>query len=380
MITLLTGQPGHGKTLRALQLAVAERKAGREVYVCRIRGVDLAATGFHELDKLENWQSLPDGAVVVVDECYEDIPARGPGRPVPEWEKALATHRHRGFDFILICQLGGQISTFVRGLLDKHVHVRRKWGFHKAVLLEWDRYQAAVGSESEAKLARKKGWSYPKAVFGLYKSAEVHTSKRSMPLLFIAIPCLIVFVIGMVYYVGYRLAHKEIPGIKQETSAAASAARPPAPVSARVQQQNDAVDYVGKMTPRVTGMPWSAPWHDGEKAKARPDVLCVASELKGCSCYTEQVTPINVPMLQCYEIAKHGIYNPFREPMPVVLGGDNRQNADTGVRYTHGDEMENGAKRAKPTYDELPLPNGPVASAAAGRLSRSESSGRSRLP
>jgi zona occludens toxin (predicted ATPase) len=370
MITLITGQPGHGKTLRALQLALAERKAGREVYACRIRGLDFAASGFHELDKLETWEQLPDGSVIVVDECYEDIPARGQGKAMPEWEKNLATHRHRGFDFIFICQIGGQISTFVRGLVNKHVHVRRKFGFHKAVLLEWDRYQAAVSSSTEIKNGTIKAWSYPKAVFGIYKSAEVHTSKRALPFRIVVLPFLVVAVVGLIWWATYRLTHKEVPGQKQTVGAAAPAAR-----TAGGQQAADAAamtpaQYVTNLTPRVTGMPWSAPWHDGEKPKAKPDVLCVASEVKGCRCYTEQITPINVPTLQCYEIAKHGIYNPFREPLPRVLGGDRREDAETGVRFTRDSEAAAAPKALGASYEPMPLPNGPTALALAAKSLR----------
>lgn len=188
MITLLTGQPGHGKTLRALWLAMQERAKGRDVYACRVRGLDAAKTGFKEIASLSEWQALPDGSLVIVDECYEDIPARGPGRQPPDWEQALATHRHRGFDFILICQLGSQISSFVRGLVNDHTHVRRKFGFERSTLLTWDRYQAAVSSATECRDARTTTWKYPREIFQLYKSAEVHTVKRSLPWQFLGIP------------------------------------------------------------------------------------------------------------------------------------------------------------------------------------------------
>lgn len=77
---------------------------GRAVYVHGVRGIDYAAAGFFPLDDPKDWQKLPDGAVVVVDECYSSFPRRMPGAKVPAYVDALATHRHRGFDFILICQ------------------------------------------------------------------------------------------------------------------------------------------------------------------------------------------------------------------------------------------------------------------------------------
>lgn len=78
-------------------------------------------------DHAKDWQNLPDGAVVVVDECYSAFPRRMPGAKVPAYVEALATHRHRAFDFLLICQQAKQqVDGFVLGLVEWHEHVRRK--------------------------------------------------------------------------------------------------------------------------------------------------------------------------------------------------------------------------------------------------------------
>lgn len=39
MIYWYTGQPGHGKTLHAIDHAIDFRDAGRLVYVCNVRGL-----------------------------------------------------------------------------------------------------------------------------------------------------------------------------------------------------------------------------------------------------------------------------------------------------------------------------------------------------
>jgi len=361
MIRLLTGQPGHGKTLRALWLALQEKKVGREVYACRVRGLDFEKTGFKELPSLSDWQSLPDGSVVLVDECYADIPARGPGKPPSAWEEALATHRHRGFDFILIAQLGSQISTFVRALVDSHVHVRRKWGFEKAVLLEWDRYQAAVSSDAEVKQARKIGWSYPREVFGLYKSAEVHTAKRRVPWQLVAVPVLVLVVGFCAWSVVHRFKGR---GAKPEASSESVASAAPGVSPSKDKAKSSpmsAMAYVEQMTPRIPAMPWSAPWHDDFKPKAEPDIMCVNTEAKGCRCYTEQITPVSVAKAQCEQIALHGIYNPYRQPLTQNLNTDypaERPTRSASDRSGSGDPQRSAVvavPRSLP-YQSLPAP------------------------
>jgi hypothetical protein len=322
VITLLTGQPGHGKTLRALELAMAERAKGRAVYACRVRGLDAEKTGFIELESLADWQGLPDGSVVLVDECYEDIPARGPGKAGPDWETALATHRHRGFDFILICQLGSQISTFVRGLVNEHTHVRRKFGFERSTLLTWDRYQSAVASNAEVRMARKRAWKYPREIFELYKSAEVHTVQRSIPWQVYAIPLLLAFVVFCFWSVFHRFAERAEQ--KKADAAVATAAQGAAPaataaVAAQAPGREEKApltpeEWLREWQPRVAGMPWSAPWHDGAKPQVDPDIYCMDVEGAECRCYTEQVTRLLVAQAECRVIARYGIYNPFREP------------------------------------------------------------------
>ena len=52
MIYLITDQPGHGKSLRALSMGLEYLKEGREVYLVRNPGVDYEKPGFKHLDSL----------------------------------------------------------------------------------------------------------------------------------------------------------------------------------------------------------------------------------------------------------------------------------------------------------------------------------------
>ena len=362
MIYLITGQNGHGKTLRAMQLALEYKAAGREVFLCNFNGVDYEKTGFKELVKLEDWQDCPDGSVILVDECWEFIPARAVGKHGPKWERDLAVHRHRGLDFIFICQAGTQISTHVRALVHEHTHVRRKWGTQKAMLLTWDRFQPSTASTAEVRDARKKVFLYPKSIFGIYKSATVHTAQRNLPWQMFAIPVLAAIIIGIGWLVFHRFKSRgKVEQAVAEAPAPAGGAAA-APHSAKAEVMT-AGDYAVKYAPRIAAMPWSAPWHDDAKPRADPDIYCVISEVRGCLCYSEQITSLQVPALQCFQIARNGVYNPFRASTAQQLDTTN-----PGLRDQHPGRRKVGdledidqphALGSLSSYQSLPVPQPP---------------------
>src|SRR3569623_379 len=327
MIKLITGQPGHGKTLYAISLALAAAKKGRVVYALRIKDLDYEKTGFKPLEKMADWRDLPDGSLILIDECYEDIPARANTKAPPDWIAEFARHRHRGFDFLLVCQLGSQIDPFVRGLVDSHVHVRRKFGFQKALLLTWDRYCTSVASTTSVKEAQRSGWSYPKNIFSLYTSATMHTVQRTVPWQFAAVPLLALLVVACVYFVFQRIKHRgggdAVAAVATPAAAPTAAdpkapgkpgsAQPPAP---EPPKPKSAEEYVAQTLPRVPGMPWSSPQFDDRKPRAQPELYCIDVEGGKCSCYTEQMTGYHMDESVSRVIAREGVYNPYKEPLP----------------------------------------------------------------
>lgn len=305
MIILLSGQPGHGKTLRALVLASEFKKEGRAVYVEGIRDIDLGKTGFLALENPKAWEDLPDGSVILVDECYRHFPNRAAQSRTPDYIEAMARHRHRGFDFILICQdPSKQLDPFLRGLVDTHTHVRRKFGTHTVVLKTWDHFQGAPLAND----GRNVLWRYPKEVFTWYTSATQHTVKRSIPLwIFFVIP-LVVFV----FYVSWHLSSGEFlnnDGIVTSQAAAGG----PAPAGQTAAGMRNTDEYLSMNIPRVKGQPWTAPVFDEREVVTNPDIYCMSSEIK-CTCLTEQGTTYFLEAKICRSIARHGNYNPFREP------------------------------------------------------------------
>ena len=108
MIYLVTGAPGHGKTVESIGLALelrdAAKKKGveRPLYVSNVRGFKHAQAHALDLEHVRDWESLPDGSIVLVDEVQDQILQRGKELKPPAWVQELAKHRHRGFDFIFV--------------------------------------------------------------------------------------------------------------------------------------------------------------------------------------------------------------------------------------------------------------------------------------
>jgi hypothetical protein len=315
MIYLETGQPGHGKTLRAMQLALEFKAKGRAVYVHGVRGLDYVKSGFFPLDDPKQWQDLPDGAVIVIDECYSTFPRRMPGAKVPAYVEAMATHRHRGFDFILICQQAKQqLDTFILGLVDRHEHIRRKFGLKSAVILTWDEF-----SENTKNSQIKKPWKYPADVMrqNLYESTVQDNTQIKVPWFVWALPVTVALLGFLVWRVNAWF-HPEPKGKPAPVPVAVSDERRPAAPLAGVMDGGGRTrrpdDLAAWFKPRVAGQPWTAPAYDDRQVRAEPELYCMAAENGYCGCITEQGTNYVIEANLCRAIARNGVYNPYRSP------------------------------------------------------------------
>ena len=105
MITLLTGKPGHAKSLLAVQWVRENRELDnpRAVFT-NINGLDNDTLGSFVLEDPEKWYELPIGSLVVIDECQRWFRPMANGSKVPEHVSQLETHRHLGIDIIFITQ------------------------------------------------------------------------------------------------------------------------------------------------------------------------------------------------------------------------------------------------------------------------------------
>lgn len=336
---LVTGQPGHGKTAYGLDKAFKFQKEGRAIYAHGVKDLDYGKAGWQYLDDPTQWEALPDGSVVLLDECYTVLPNRNPGAKVPPHVEAMARHRHRGFDFILIAQQGLQLDPFLRGLYEEHVHVRQTSIMRsKTKLKRWNQYQTNV----QAKCDDVIDWVRPKYVFDYYTSTTLVTTKRSMPMwmrwLIIGVVFLLLILFGIKRYYdakisGYKSEQathmpETVAGVATAASGAGAGAAPAAGYATTA-------DYAKAHLPRIGTMPWTAPIYDQRTTSTDPQLYCISSTegLDGagkraeasCTCMTEQGTRYELSQPECRTIARYGpIYNPYKQR------SDFEQTASTG--------------------------------------------------
>lgn len=309
-ITLVTGLPGHGKTLYALQWVrdLAARE-GRPVFYSGIRDLKLPWQEF----KPEDWRELEPGAIFVIDECQACFPVRGRGQP-PEWIEELAKHRHRGIDFVVITQNPMLMDSFVRRLVDRQFHLVRKFGTHFATVHEYPNgVKENVAASREGSIRHE--WRYPKDVFELYKSAELHTVKRRVPArlwLLLAAPLV---VLGCVWALWRNFKEKTEAPPAPEAAASAPAGSPAAPKLGSGPGAGPALDLVAAHHPRVPGLAYTAPVYDTVTAptQAPYPAACVATQAR-CQCYTQQGTRLDMPEQLCRDIAERGFFVAWQAP------------------------------------------------------------------
>lgn len=328
MITLITGQPGMGKTAMMVQILEKVSK-DRPVYVFGIPELDKQAIPHFPMPPLDHWTkpqfneeigkdvykfAFPPNSIFVIDEAQDIYGTRLSGSKVPPHVSALATHRHTGIDIYLLTQGAHMLDSYVRALIGKHIDIRPtlfgKYSF------EW----AHVGepnSKTSRSEAVKRKYSPPKSSFGKYKSAELHTKPQ------FKINWLIPFAVLLIAYTvynGYSMYKKfsektnsepisseitqgVLPSINHEVITPA--------IENTIQPDNiQNMGYVQAHTPEIPSLPHTAPIY---KQATIPEnvpypAICIMSKSKGCKCYTDQATFINTDEDVCKQIVANGFF------------------------------------------------------------------------
>lgn len=316
MITLATGLPGAGKTLYTIAFvkALSEREQ-RPVFYSGIK--DLALP-WHEIDA-EKWIDCPDGAIIVIDECQRLFRPRGNGAAVPPWVSKLETHRHQGIDIFLVTQHPMLIDANVRRLTERHFHVSRRFGMHRATILEFQ----SCKDQPLAKLAdaQRHQWSYPKEAFAYYKSAEVHTVKRRVPVqLFVLIGVLLMSGASVWWFIRshYQDGQVILPGQSAPLKSEPVAASAP-PSKAAGDRPLTTAEYVGRHQPRVEGLAYTAPVYDEVVKPVRAPIPTHTVIFGGkCQAYSQQVTRLDMPQAMCLAIHERGFFRAFDDREPTL--------------------------------------------------------------
>lgn len=309
-LSFVTGLPGHGKTLFTLHhVDQRAKQENRAVYVAGIP--ELKLDWFH-LDNEQEWFSVPDGSIVVIDEAQRVFPTRPTGAPVPEKVRQFETHRHRGLDIYLITQDAMLIDAHVRRLAGEHFHVHRPWGVQRATVLKWDQI-CNPRDYHDRKKAIQSMFSYPKKLFGQYKSATLHTVKRKVPAKLFLLPVLLVVLVVSLYFAfstlrGMVQTEKKNPAVQKDQLQQQQ--QQSNLVQARHTQPESLQDYMQRNNPRVRGFLHTAPVYDEitKPVRAPYPAACVDLGKRGCRCYTQQGTRLDTPADVCLQVVKDGFF------------------------------------------------------------------------
>lgn len=334
-ITLITGAPGNGKSLLLLwEVEKRRQKENRPVFYSGINGLLLPWEQFGEevdgqpvhMTDASKWYDLPSGSIIVIDEAQRLFRARSAGSMVPRYVQELETHRHKGFDIYLVSQGPGLLDSNVRNLVETHKHLMRKFGSTWATIHEFK------GVRNNVIVSRKDSqetqWTYPKEVFGWYKSAEVHTVKRQIPkkvLLLLALPFVLAAAVGFAWFSSRRVA-----GPTPASAVPAGTVAPAvngggvfSPGQPRIQKMTSA-EYLGQFEPRFAGLAYSAPRYDDLTRPVRVPVPvgCVLSGDKDGWCITQQGTKFYPPVAFVRDFIRSGMFVDFAvaESSPASQG------------------------------------------------------------
>lgn len=318
MIYLTTGANGAGKTLFTLKdVREQQLKENRAVYYHGFEaGQVLVDWGWLPFNP-EAWQELPDGSICIFDECQNEFPAKIPGA-VPEYINAIAQYRRkRGFDFWLISPHPSLIHINVRRLIENpswHRHLKRAFGADMVSQLKFNAPNLQCEKPGAGASAQVSMRAFPKEVYDWYKSASLHTGKKTIPkqVYMLALAALLV-------PAGFYFAYKTVTNPKAGAAAIAapaSAASAPRGSGGSAAAVMTAGEYIQSFTPRIPGLPSTAPRYDdvAKAVQAPKPSACVLGQHPGqkavsCECFTQQATKLDTPFSICKQIALNGWFD-----------------------------------------------------------------------
>jgi len=323
VIELRTGLPGSGKSLSAVDTAMQYSKEGRRVLIDGINGIDHVATGTLPYEsRIDEWRSvLQPGDVLIVDEVQRYLPKTLTTRGIPKWVEDFSVNRHSGIDLLFITQDAQNIDPYVRRLVNVHRHYVNRYGRQESRVYTWFDGVHDPKKETDKKRAERTIWHYPNNIYTLYKSAELHTRKKTTPraqkVMVLGVVAMLIFAI-VAGVMMYRLAHPDLPKTASTDKHPSAAAEPSGFFGglsgSHERKPMTKAEWVKRFEPRFEGIPWSEPIFDDRKAESQPEVYCISVEYGKCRCHSEQGTLLTMNDQQCRNIALNGLYNPFRRP------------------------------------------------------------------
>lgn len=320
MIYLTTGGNGSGKTLFTLaDVRKQQLEENRPVYYHGFEPKQpIKDFGWLPFDP-EKWQDLPDGSICIFDECQNEFPAKIQGA-LPDYINAIAQFRRkRGFDFWMITPHPSMINVNVRKLISApswHREMKRNFGGDMVSELKWATVNLNCEKPGSSATGQAKMRPYPKEVYDWYQSAVLHTGKKKIPKQVYVLGVL-VLVIPLLFWYGFKRVTTSGAELQKLAPPPSAGSQPTGPVSAEMTP----AQYVESFTPRIEGLPHTAPRYDKvtEPTTAPVPAACVAMGNR-CKCYTQQGTILPTPADICAQIVAGGFFMDF-DPDPNKRGG-----------------------------------------------------------
>lgn len=237
-LKLVTAPPGTGKTLLLIKMIFEYLKQGRRVYA----NIDqLKIEEVLPIPHNADWRDLPDGSVVIYDEAQEhaafsnddliqfaeyietdqldqetataykirlsqekkqyDKQYKKHCESIKDIARGFQVHRHFGFDIILATQDQSLLNNLAKKCVGEHYHLTRPFGLRGNMLFFWRRLVTNPDSRAEKATSEwKKHINFNKSYFSLYRSANVHTHKASVPLKYILVGLIILALCILPFY------------------------------------------------------------------------------------------------------------------------------------------------------------------------------------
>jgi hypothetical protein len=329
VITLITGMPGDGKTLYTIALvkALAEKEK-RPVFYSGIRALSLPWIQFGEpspdpenphFTVPDKWHELPAGAIIVIDEAQRAFRPRSNGSAVPEHVAKLETHRHKGHDLFLITQQPLLVDSNVRRLVGRHFHCKRKFGMQNSTVHEWSQVNSSPDQVRKDSIRHE--FAFPKDLYAVYKSAEVHTHRVRIPMRFWMLILLPFLAAGLLYFAVSKLIGRAVDplpeSVKERAGVISGPVHGPAPTVARSGGAVTPAEYIESFKPRIPELAHTAPRYDAAFDVVNvPYPAACLSMGKRCKCYTDQATVLNLSPYLCREIVAKGYFVEFAVHRP----------------------------------------------------------------
>lgn len=369
MMKFITGQPGNGKSLRALFEMAAEYernaaavKAGKEQprrFFTNIAGATTEENpkAFPWVERLpdhNDWTQLPDGSYVVYDEAHADgntkelarygtlFPSTGkPGESDDPRIRAMSTHRHRGFDLIFVTQWPTKIHHQVRSLIGQHTHMTRAMGLGVAGVITWSRVQIDPYDERQREKAEEEIWRFDKSLYERYTSATLHTvsHKFKIPGKVWSGLCVLAVLLA-VLWTGWTWVQGKVESVKSKEDAPAAEGGSLLPSAAASSDQESSLSPgMGEHlvlntapTPTLAG--------------------CVSSD-RGCRCFNTEGFQIDMAKHECEATLSKplpfNVFHEFKAPVGNTppVASPRTEAAAPSVTFN---KSENGAQ----TFPETP--------------------------